>query len=80
MIEWIDLSYNYLTTVEKELTELPYLKTLYFHCNYISHFRDMKRLEKITKLRNCTLHGNPIAKVANYRLYILGKVMDWVMV
>ena len=39
----------------------------------------MKRLEKITKLRNCTLHGNPIAKVANYRLYILGKVVDWVM-
>ena len=32
---WLDLSYNYLETIESDLLQFPLLKTLYMHGNYI---------------------------------------------
>lgn len=32
---WLDISYNYLTTIDEDLLEFPELKTLYLHGNYI---------------------------------------------
>ena len=32
---WLDLSYNYLETIESDLLQFPQLKTLYMHGNYI---------------------------------------------
>ena len=32
---WLDLSYNYLETIENDLLEFQNLKTLYLHGNYI---------------------------------------------
>ena len=41
---WLDLSYNYLETIEADLLEFPELKTLYLHGNYISNLDDTKKL------------------------------------
>ena len=34
---WLDLSYNYLTTIDEDILEFPELKTLYLHGNYIQN-------------------------------------------
>ena len=41
---WLDLSYNYLTSIEDELLEFPELKTLYLHGNYINNLEHTKKL------------------------------------
>jgi Leucine-rich repeat (LRR) protein len=44
-LEWLDLSYNYLEKIEKEIPEMfPNLKTLYLHGNYISNLEEVKKL------------------------------------
>jgi Leucine-rich repeat (LRR) protein len=44
-LEWLDLSYNYLEKIEKEIPEMfPNLKTLYLHGNYISNLDEVKKL------------------------------------
>jgi hypothetical protein len=37
---WIDLSHNRLTEIGKELQNLPQLKNIYLHVNYISSFKE----------------------------------------
>ena len=34
---WLDLSYNFLQTIDVELHKFPELKTLYLHGNYIAN-------------------------------------------
>ena len=34
---WLDISYNYLTTIDEDILEFPELKTLYLHGNYIQN-------------------------------------------
>ena len=41
---WLDLSYNFLTTIEEELLEFPELKTLYLHGNFIASLEHTKKL------------------------------------
>ena len=41
---WLDLSYNYLETIEADLLDFPELKTLYLHGNYISNLDETKKL------------------------------------
>jgi Leucine-rich repeat (LRR) protein len=43
-LEWIDLSYNYLDKIDKELLSFPSLKALYLHGNYISNLEEVKKL------------------------------------
>jgi Leucine-rich repeat (LRR) protein len=43
-IQWIDLSYNYLSNIEREILNFPNLKTLYLHGNYISNLEEVKKL------------------------------------
>ena len=57
---WIDLSYNYLETIEDVLKEFPLLKTLYLHGNFISSLDETKKLAKLKDLQSLTLYGNPI--------------------
>ena len=35
-LAWIDLSHNYLTSINYAFTDFPNLKTLYLHANYIA--------------------------------------------
>lgn len=34
-LQWIDVSHNYLTSLDYNFKEFPHLKTLYIHCNFI---------------------------------------------
>ena len=35
-LQWIDISHNYLTSLDYDFADFPHLKTIYLHCNYIS--------------------------------------------
>lgn len=38
---WIDLSHNYLEKLDYDFSDVPNLKSLYLHCNYISDLSDL---------------------------------------
>jgi len=59
-LQWIDLSYNYLETIELDILDFPQLKTLYLHGNYISNLEETRKLGQLKQLTNLTLYGNPI--------------------
>lgn len=69
---WLDLSYNYLETIEEDILNLPNLQTLYMHHNYISNLDETRKLNQFKNLQSLTLYGNPIETIKNYRLWILG--------
>ena len=69
---WLDLSYNYLETIENDLLEFEQLKTLYLHGNYISNLEETKKLNGFRDLQSLTLYGNPIETIQQYRLWVLG--------
>ena len=37
-LTWIDLSHNYLTVLNYDFSDLPNIKCLYLHVNYIADF------------------------------------------
>lgn len=57
---WLDLSYNYLVTIEDEILKLPKLKTLYLQCNCIKNLEEVRKLSALTDLNTINLFGNPI--------------------
>lgn len=69
---WLDLSYNYLESIEMDLLQFEQLKTLYLHGNYIANLEEAKKLNGFKDLQSLTLYGNPIETIKNYRLWILG--------
>ena len=69
---WLDLSYNYLTSIEDELLEFPELKTLYLHGNYINNLEHTKKLQRFEDLQSLTLYGNPVEQIKHYRMWVLG--------
>ena len=71
-LQWLNLSYNYLTKIDPEILNFPLLKSLSLHGNYISEIEEVKKLCKIATLQSLTLNGNPIEEIKGYRLYVLG--------
>ena len=69
---WLDLSYNFLQSIDEELLNFPEIKTLYLHGNYIANLEHTKKLQKFEDLQSLTLYGNPIEQVKGYRMYVLG--------
>jgi len=62
-VEWMDLSFNALTTIDKRLPDLfPNCKVLYLHGNQLTQMNDVKKLASMRQLRTVTLHGNPLAE------------------
>ena len=51
-LEWLDLSYNYLTTIEREINKenFPNLKSLYLHGNYIENLEEVKKVQDLPNL------------------------------
>lgn len=43
---------------------------LYLHGNEIWQLSEVLKLEKLPYLRKLTLHGNPIAELKNYKLWV----------
>lgn len=71
-LTWLDLSYNYLVTIEDELLKLPNLEVLYLQCNFIKNLDETKKLAKLRNLKSLNLFGNPIEQIPGYRLWVLG--------
>lgn len=59
-IQWLDLSFNQLGTIEDSLTRLKSLRKLHLHANKITDIQDVLKLSKLEFLKDLTLHGNPI--------------------
>ncbi|EEB12406.1 leucine-rich repeat-containing protein, putative [Pediculus humanus corporis] len=64
-LTWIDLSFNKLTYIHPEFSELRSLKILYLHGNHFTQFTP------VLYHLHLTLHGNPIEEVKGYRQRII---------
>ena len=71
-LQWLDISFNSLTSVDAELLKFAQLKALYLHGNCIQKFGSVQRLQKLPKLLSLTMNGNPIQSNRVYRTYVLG--------
>mmetsp|Transcript_18625 Transcript_18625/g.39919 ORF Transcript_18625/g.39919 Transcript_18625/m.39919 type:complete len:141 (+) Transcript_18625:1740-2162(+) len=71
-LQWIDLSFNQLTTIEPELFRFVNLKALYLHGNCIKALATTEKLRKLPKLMSLTMNGNPIEASRIYRVYVIG--------
>lgn len=71
-LQWLDLSFNMLTTIEPPLLRFENLKALYLHGNCIRCLSSVERLCKLKKLISLTLNGNPIESSRSYRSYVIG--------
>ncbi|XP_065058241.1 leucine-rich repeat-containing protein 51-like [Rhopilema esculentum] len=74
-LEWIDLSFNDIYTIDKCILDYPNLKVLYLHGNAIDKISELDKLANLKYLKTLTLHGNPIEEdVSGYRQYVLSKL------
>jgi len=74
-IEWIDLSFNDLTAIDKCILQFVNLKVLYLHGNSIEKISEVDKLSKLNQLKSVTLHGNPVEDShKGYRQYVLSKL------
>merc|ERR1712107_346373 len=71
-LQWIDLSFNRLVTVEPELLRFVNLKALYLHGNIIKSMEAVQRLKGLPKLLSLTLNENPIQSMQSYRFFVIG--------
>jgi Leucine-rich repeat (LRR) protein len=67
-LQWIDLSHNHLVDLDYGFEEIPHLKTLYLHCNFLFDFNTLEKLKLLKELKNMTIHGNPLTSVPNFRI------------
>ncbi|XP_012254400.2 leucine-rich repeat-containing protein 51-like [Athalia rosae] len=70
-LAWLDLSFNNIVEIDDEITKFPNLKILYIHGNSISNLNSLLKLRRLCKLRNLTIHGNPIESIPSYRSFVL---------
>jgi hypothetical protein len=74
LIQWIDISRNHLTEVHYDILQLPFLKILYMHGNFIQEIEKVEPLTKCQSLTSLTLYGNPIDHIKGYRQFIIEMV------
>ena len=70
-LQWLDLQHNYLVTISVDIQKVVNLKTLYLHANFINNTKELVKLQPLEKLRSLTIHGNPLVRIPNFRLYIV---------
>lgn len=73
-IEWLDLSFNDLKTIDKSLLQFKNLKVLYLHGNCFEKLNDADKLSSLKNLKSLTLHGNPFEVHDGYRQNILSRL------
>lgn len=71
-LKFLDISFNYLTTIDSEILNFSELTTLYIHGNYIYQLDEVKKLADLQNILTLTLHGNPLEQITGYRAYVLG--------
>jgi Leucine-rich repeat (LRR) protein len=67
-LQWIDISHNYLVTLDYSFEDFPHLKTLYLHCNFVADLAQLDKLKHLEELKTFTIHGNPLTSVPNFRI------------
>lgn len=73
---WLNLSYNHLTKIDEEILHFPQLKSLNLHKNYIFELDEVRKLGRLSNLRNLTLNSNPFEEIEGYRMYVLGMLYE----
>ena len=68
-LQWLDLQSNYLKTLDPCILKLTNIKTLYIQDNYISNMEEIQKLHSLPKLRNLSLHSNPLTNIPDFRLF-----------
>lgn len=71
-LQWLDVSFNQLVTIEPDLLKFRNLKALYLHGNCIRALPVVERLRGLTKLLSLTLNGNPVEASKIYRPFVIG--------
>lgn len=71
LLQWIDLSFNKLSSVHDDITRIPYLKILYLDNNVISDLNKITALSQCNNLTTLTLSQNPVCKIRGYRQFIV---------
>jgi len=62
---YLDLSFNYIRFLPEEFKQCVELQTLYLHKNLIYYFQELDRLKENKKLKNLSVHNNPIEEIDN---------------
>ena len=70
-LEFLDFSFNKLTTIDEVVCNYPDLKVLYLHGNLLDDVRQVKKLKRLPNLMKLTLHGNPLEEKAKYRQTVI---------
>ncbi|XP_070554762.1 leucine-rich repeat-containing protein 51-like [Ptychodera flava] len=70
-LNWVDLSFNALSSIDDVILKYPNIKILHLHGNEIEDLSDVDKLAKMPKLKSVSLHGNPIEQEKRYRTYML---------
>lgn len=73
-LSWLDLAFNYLTSIDKVILQYPEIKVLNLHGNSIEKIAEVDKLSALSHLRSLTLHGNPVEDTKGYRDYIISKI------
>jgi hypothetical protein len=60
-IEWLDLGFNALSTVEESLLRFSSVTSLTLTGNNICELADVQQLQRLPRLRTLVLFGNPVA-------------------
>lgn len=71
-LQWLDLSFNFISTIDESILELVNLKTLQLHGNQIHSITEYLRLGGLPQLHAFTANGNPTERFGNYRAVVIG--------
>ena len=71
-IQWLNLSYNYLVKIDREILEFPFLKSLNLQGNHIQSLEEVRKLQDLAFLYSLSLNGNHIEGIKGYRMSVLG--------
>ncbi|XP_041479666.1 leucine-rich repeat-containing protein 51-like isoform X2 [Lytechinus variegatus] len=71
---WLDLSFNYLITIDEVILNFPNIRILYLHGNAIEDVKEIDKLAQLQHLFKLTLHGNPVESDPGYRQRVLSKL------
>jgi Leucine-rich repeat (LRR) protein len=61
-----------LITLEYDFADLPWLRTLYIHSNYIKDYNELLKLQCLKELKTLTIHGNPLDAYTHFRSLTIG--------
>lgn len=70
-LQWLDLQNNHIQKLHPSLLSFGNLKTLYLQGNYINDLQELQLLQELPKLRNLSVHSNPLAYIKDFRLFII---------